>query len=143
AIALMFFTFTTILAYAFYTDSNIAYLFRNSSNNGAFKLTQTASRAILCIMVFIGAVSSADIVWNFGSAGVGAMAWFNVIAILLLTKPAIATLKDYEAQKKLGINPIFIPSKLGIKDAEIWDTIIPKNYPKELAAYNAAMKNKK
>lgn len=106
-------------------------------------MTQTVSRVVLCAMVFIGAISSADIVWNFGSAGVGAMAWFNVIAIILLTKPAMATLKDYEAQKKLGLDPIFLPSKLGIKDAEIWETIIPKNYPEELAAYNAAMKNKK
>lgn len=143
AIALMFFTFTTILAYAFYTDSNIAYLFRNSKNTGAFKMTQTVSRVVLCIMVFIGAISSADVVWNFGSAGVGAMAWFNVIAIILLTKPAMATLKDYETQKKLGLDPIFIPSKLGIQGAEIWDTIIPRTYSKELEAYNAATKNKK
>ena len=141
AVALFFFTFTTVMAYAFYTDSNIAYLFRNSKNVSAYKMTQMASRVVLCIMVFIGAISSADVVWNFGSAGVGAMAWFNVVAIILLTKPAMATLKDYEAQKKLGLDPIFIPSKLGIKGAEIWDTIIPKVYPEQLAAYNAAMKN--
>jgi AGCS family alanine or glycine:cation symporter len=61
----------------------------------------------------------------------------------MLTKPGVATLKDYEAQKKLGLDPIFIPSKLGIKGAELWDTIIPKVYPKQLAEYNAAMKNKK
>ncbi|OGO79394.1 MAG: sodium:alanine symporter [Clostridiales bacterium GWB2_37_7] len=142
AIALFFFTFTTVLAYAFYTDSNIAYLFRNSKNTSAYKMTQTIFKAILCAMVFIGTISSADVVWNFGSAGVGAMAWFNIVAILLLTKPGVATLKDYEAQKKLGIDPVFIPSKLGIKGAEIWDTIVARNYSKELEAYKAATKGK-
>lgn len=143
AVALFFFTFTTVLAYAFYTDSNVAYLFKGKTNTGSYKMTQNIFRVILCIMVFVGTITSADIVWNFGSAAVGAMAWFNVIAILMLTKPGVATLKDYEAQKKLGLDPIFIPSKLGIKGAEIWDTIIPKVYPKQLAAYNAAMKTKK
>ena len=93
-------------------------------------------------MVFVGAIMSADVVWNFGSAGVGAMAWFNVIAILLLTKPGIATLKDYERQKKLGIDPVFIPSNLGIKGAELWETIIPRTYAAELKAYEAATKEK-
>jgi AGCS family alanine or glycine:cation symporter len=143
AIALFFFTFTTVLAYAFYTDSNVAYLFKGKTDTAAYKTTQNVLRALLVFMVFIGTTTTADMVWNFGSAGVGAMAWFNIIAILFLTKPGVATLKDYEAQKKLGIDPIFIPSKLGIKGAEIWDTIIPKVYPKELAAYNAATKNKK
>lgn len=142
AIALFFFTFTTVLAYAFYTDSNIAYLFKNSQNKSAFKLTQNIFRVILCAMVFVGAIMSADVVWNFGSAGVGAMAWFNVIAIILLTKPGIATLKDYERQKKLGLDPVFIPSKVGIKGAELWETIIPRTYAAELKAYEAATKEK-
>jgi AGCS family alanine or glycine:cation symporter len=137
AIALFFFTFTTILAYAFYTDSNIGYLFKSNSNSGSYKLTLNIFRALLCAMVFIGAISSADVVWNFGSAGVGAMAWFNIVAILLLTKPGIATLRDYENQKKLGLDPVFIPSRLGIKGAELWDKIVPKAYSEQAAALKA------
>jgi len=142
AIALFFFTFTTILAYAFYTDSNVAYLFKGKTDTSAYKIVLNGLRALLVFMVFIGTTTSADVVWNFGSAAVGAMAWFNIIVILLLTKPGVATLKDYEAQKKLGLDPIFIPSKLGIKGAELWETIIPRTYAKELEAYKAATKNK-
>ncbi len=134
AVALFFFTFTTVLAYAFYTDSNVGYLFRHNSTGKGYKITLNASRLILVFMVFISTIMSADVVWNFGSAGVGAMAWFNVIVILLLTKPGIRTLKDYEDQKKLGLDPVFLPGRCGIKGAELWDTIIPKNYAKELAA---------
>jgi len=143
AIALFFFSITTVFAYAFYTDSNVGYLFKDSKNTKAYKMTLNVFRTILAIGVFIGAISQADIIWNFGSAGVGAMAWFNIIAILLLRKPGIATLKDYEDQKKLGIDPVFIPSKLGIKGAELWETIIPKTYPKQLEDYKAATEDKK
>lgn len=141
AIALFFFTFTTILAYAFYTDSNVAYLFKGKTDTSAYKVTLQVLRALLVVMVFLGTVSSADVVWNFGSAAVGAMAWFNIIVILLLTKPGIATLKDYEAQKKLGLDPVFVPSRLGIKGAELWDTITARSYSKELAALKAATKD--
>jgi alanine or glycine:cation symporter, AGCS family len=142
AIALFFFTITTVFAYAFYTDSNVGYLFKDSKNTKAYKLTLNLFRLILSLGVGVGCLAQADVVWNFGSAGVGAMAWFNVIVILLLFKPGIATLKDYEAQKKLGLDPIFQPSKLGIKGAELWETIIPKTYAKELELYNEAIKNK-
>jgi len=77
------------------------------------------------------------VVWNFGSAGVGAMAWFNVIVIILLTKPGIATLRDYEAQKKLGVDPVFVPERIGIKGAELWHKIVARTYANELAALKA------
>jgi alanine or glycine:cation symporter, AGCS family len=134
AIALFFFTFTTVLAYAFYTDSSIAYLFKNDTTGPGYRYGILLSRLAIIAMTFIGARSSVDVVWNFGSAAVGAMAWFNIIVILLLGKPGLATLKDYERQRKLGIDPVFIPSRCGIEHAELWDTIIPKHYPAQLAA---------
>ena len=137
AIALGFFTFTTVLAYAFYTDSNVGYLFRHNSNGSGYRMAIAASRIGIVFMVFISTIMSADVVWNFGSAGVGAMAWFNVIVIILLTKPGIATLKDYEAQKKLGLDPIFVPERIGVKGAELWHSIAARTYPEQLAALKA------
>ncbi|HSW30439.1 MAG TPA: alanine/glycine:cation symporter family protein [Longimicrobiales bacterium] len=134
AVALFFFTFTTVLAYAFYTDSNVGYLFRHNTGGAGYKITLATSRVLLVAMVVIGTLSSADVVWNFGSAGVGAMAWFNVMVILLLTKPGIATLRDYEQQKKMGLDPVFVPERLGIKGAELWDSIVARTYPEQLAA---------
>ena len=142
AIALFFFTFTTVLAYAFYTDSSIAFLFKKNTSGPGYKYGILLTRLAIVVMTYIGAVSSVDVVWNFGSAAVGAMAWFNIIVIIILAKPGIATLKDYEEQKKMGLAPVFIPSRCGIKDAELWDTIIPKHYAKELAALNEQLKKK-
>ena len=53
--------------------------------------------------------------WALGDIGVGIMAWVNIIAILLLQKPALVALKDYEKQKKEGKDPVFDPGPLGIK----------------------------
>jgi AGCS family alanine or glycine:cation symporter len=39
----------------------------------------------------------------------------------------VATLRDYEKQRKAGLDPVFDPQKLGIKNAELWDTIREKN----------------
>jgi len=143
AIALFFFTFTTILAYAFYTDSSIGYIFKKNTSGSGYKNAILFGRVALIAMVFIGAISSVDVVWNFGSAAVGAMAWFNVIVIILLTKPGLATLKDYEAQKKAGLDPIFVPSRINVQGAEIWDKIAKENYSEQFAAMNKAVKEGK
>ncbi len=117
AIALFFFAFTTLMAYYYYAESNVAYIARKSKNH---KLVFNVARITLLVMTFVGAINSAGAVWALGDVGVGLMAWLNIIAILLLTKTGVATLKDFEAQKKQGLNPVFNPEKLGIKNADVW-----------------------
>lgn len=119
AIALFFFAFTTLMAYAFYTESNVAYLFKKKSN-----VMIPVARVFLLAMTFYGAVRTTKLAWGLGDIGVGLMAYLNIIAILLLTKVGLATLKDYEAQRKSGKALCFEPKKLGIKGAELWDSIL-------------------
>jgi AGCS family alanine or glycine:cation symporter len=118
AIALFFFAFTTLMAYAFYTESNVAYLFKAKS-----KIVIPLARVFLLAMTFFGAVRTIRLAWALGDIGVGLMAWLNIIAILLLTRVGLATLKDYEAQRKSGRPLCFDPDKLGIHDAGLWDSI--------------------
>jgi AGCS family alanine or glycine:cation symporter len=122
AIALFFFAFTTLMAYAFYTESNVAYLFQKKS-----RLAIQLARVFLLAMTFYGAIRTIRLAWGLGDIGVGLMAWLNVIAILLLTKAGLATLKDYEAQKRGGRPLSFDPAKLGIHDAGLWDVIRRRN----------------
>ena len=51
------------------------------------------------------------------------MAWLNIIAILILQKPALVALKDYEAQKNEGKDPVFDPDRVGIQNAELWRSL--------------------
>lgn len=138
AIALFFFAFTTLLAFGFYAETNAAYLFKNSKN---FNLIINIVRVVFVIATFWGTIRTSDAAWNLADIGVGMMAWLNIIAILLLSKPAIATLKDYEAQKKMGLDPVFIPERCGIENAELWKGIVEKNYPEQLAALKAKVGN--
>ncbi|NNU90841.1 sodium:alanine symporter family protein [Anoxybacillus sp. CHMUD] len=116
AIALFFFAFTTIMAYYYIAETNVAYLMRGK--NGTWLMT--GLKIMLLIATFYGAVKTADLAWALGDVGLGIMVWLNLIAILILAKPALQTLKDYEEQKQQGLDPVFDPIKLGIKNADYW-----------------------
>ncbi len=118
AVALFFFAFTTLMAYAYYTESNVAYLFKRKSAPAI-----TLSRIFLLMMAYYGAVRTSTLAWGMGDIGVGLMAWLNIIAILLLSRVGLATLKDYEAQRKSGKMLRFDPEKLGIRRAGLWKEI--------------------
>jgi len=119
-LALFFFAFTTILAYYYITETNVAYLNRVFNN----KLPSLLFKLLLMFMVAYGTVNSAGYIWTIGDIGVGLMAWINVLGILLIFfmhKPTITCLRDYEAQKKAGGPITFDPVKLGIKNATFWE----------------------
>jgi alanine or glycine:cation symporter, AGCS family len=119
AIAILFFAFTTIVAYYYMAETNLEYIMRNKAPAWSLQLL----KLLIMLAVGFGAVWSSEGVWALGSIGVGIMAWLNVIAILILQKPALVALKDYEAQKKAGKDPTFDPDKLGIANAELWQEI--------------------
>ncbi len=122
AIALFFFVFTTLMAYYYYSESAIAYLFRGSKMNQ--KTVFHGAMIIFLFMTFYGTIRTADLAWGLGDIAVGMMAWLNIIGIIIMTKPGLLVLKDYEDQLKAGIvKPSFDPKKLGLKNAEVWDAI--------------------
>jgi len=116
AAALFFFAFTTIMAYAYYAESNMAYLVRGRAS----KVCIAAVRVGLLCMAFFGIMHEADLMWAIGDIGVGLMAWLNLIAILALGGVAIKVLRDYERQMANGGALCFEPEKLGIKNTECW-----------------------
>lgn len=120
AIALFFFAFTTLLAYYYIAETNVAYLRRFFRFPGEMLFLKIA----IMVSVFYGAVRTASLAWALGDMGVGLMAWFNIIAILILFfmgNAALKALKDYEAQRKAGVEEYtFDPDALGIKNADFW-----------------------
>jgi AGCS family alanine or glycine:cation symporter len=117
ALALFFFAFTTIMAYYYMAETNLTYL-------AGVKKTHPLATLLLRLgivgMVVFGAYHNAAMAWTLGDIGVGIMAWLNIIAILILQKPALLALRDYERQKKLGLDPVFDPEALGIRNAGFW-----------------------
>ena len=144
SIALFFFAFTTVMAYYYYAETNLVYLF-NRWRRRVYKKhperldeleeadlkfgDDRGERVVIWLLristvaaVFISSLQTSGFVWTLGDIGVGVMAWINVVAILLLSPKALRTLKDYERQKKEGKEPRFDPKALGIEGVEYWIT---------------------
>ncbi|MDR1076764.1 MAG: alanine:cation symporter family protein [Xanthomonadaceae bacterium] len=116
AIALFFFAFTTIMAYYYIAETNVAYINRIVHRPWLILLL----RILVLAAVVIGIYRSGGATWMLGDIGVGLTTWLNLIAILLLQKPALRALRDYERQKRAGQDPVFDPDALGIRRAEFW-----------------------
>ena len=121
ALALVFFSFTTILAYYYIAETNVAYIQRTIKMPGLMTLLKIG----IMSSTFYGAVKTANLAWGLGDIGVGLMAWLNIVGILavfFMGRPAIKALKDYEEQKKSGTKDFnFDPVKLGISGAKFWE----------------------
>lgn len=117
AFALFFFAFTTTMAYYYIAETNVAYLFDGKKQKIGVRVVQI----VILLATYFGAVRPAAAAWVLGDIGLGIMVWVNVIAILFMAKPAVLALKDYEQQKRMGLDPVFDPRKVGIKNATFWE----------------------
>ena len=78
-------------------------------------------RGIFILAAFQGCLQAVSVVWTMGDIGCGLMTWLNVIAVLILSNQGLAIFKDYERQKKLGLEPVFDLDLLGIQNAgSVW-----------------------
>ena len=116
AIALLFFAFTTIVAYYYIAETNVMFINRKVHRPWLANLL----KVLVLTSVMYGGLKSADLAWALGDVGVGLMAWLNIVAIIILQRPALVALKDYEQQLDAGIDPSFDPEALGIAKADFW-----------------------
>lgn len=115
AVSLLFFAFTTIMAYYYIAETNLSYLDKKGN-----KWLTNGLRVLLLAATFYGTVKTAEAAWTLGDIGVGVMAWLNIVAIVLLRKPALKAFKDYELQRKAGKDPLFVAKDLDIKNTDQW-----------------------
>ena len=119
ALALFFFAFTTIMSYYFQAETNVYFLFRKKKSSF---VAINFLRVGMLVITYFASISEMTLAWDLADIGVGLMAWFNLIAILLLQSIALKTFFDYDKQFKSGIKqPTFDPTKLGIKNTKEWN----------------------
>lgn len=123
AVAIFFFSFTTIIANYSYGESNIEFLAGEKNT----KMAMMGLRIALLLMVFIGSVANLQAVWNFADLTMGIMAIINLVAIVWLSPVALRVLKDYENQIKEGVpfdqirfNPDKFPKLKDEADRRAW-----------------------
>ncbi len=129
AISLAFFCFTTIVAYYYMAEVNLRFMLGERAKLYIRPLRSTLGQnlqivlqALILASVVVGAVSTAKDAWTLGDIGVGTMAWLNLVAIIIIQTPALKALRDYERQRKAGLDPVFDPAPLGIRGATFWET---------------------
>lgn len=88
AIALFFFAFSTIVAWYFFGESNVKYLFG--------KKALTPYRCLVLVFIVLGAALKVDLVWELADTFNGLMVIPNLIALLGLGALVKKTLKNYE-----------------------------------------------
>ncbi|MEH8020817.1 alanine/glycine:cation symporter family protein [Rheinheimera metallidurans] len=119
SVAIFLFAFTTLMAYYYIAETTVVYLDRKLS----YPVLKLVLKLVFLTVLFFGSVQPASLMWSLGDIGFGSMCYLNYIAIVLLSKPALLALRDYERQKKMGIDPVFNPRKAGVKNAELWETL--------------------
>ena len=117
-VAMVLFAFTTLLGNLFYVDKSICYIAKKEPG----KKVRTAYYVAASLVVFIGAGLSADMLWNVADIFMGAMTLINMPVILNLGKYAYRALEDYVAQRKQGLEPVFLEKTVGLPyDVDCWD----------------------
>ncbi|MGW1681551.1 alanine/glycine:cation symporter family protein [Saccharopolyspora sp. NPDC002376] len=117
AVAIALFAFSTLVAFYYISETNLTYVLGRTPTAATAIL-----KAVLLGMTFWGAVQSADLIWAIGDVGYAALAWVNMLCLLLLTKPALRALRDFDAQRRRGQDPTFDPASIGLTDLECWGT---------------------
>ncbi len=101
AVAIFFFAFTSIIGNYSYSEMAMVYLGVGNAT-GLLVL-----RIVVLLMVVWGALQAVATVFNAADASMGLMATINLIAIVALSGTVVKLTKDYFAQRKAGVDPVF------------------------------------
>ncbi len=108
--SMILFGFTTLLGNIYYVDQCVNFLLGKVPS----KKIQIIYHIIASLVIFAGAVLSADLLWNIADITMGAMTLINMPVIIILSKYAFRALKNYENQRKKGIEPVFYAKDIGL-----------------------------
>lgn len=117
--AIFLFAFSSILGNYYYGEANIEHL---TTSKVALRVYQL----VVMVSVFIGSIAALDIVWTAANIFMAIMALINLFALLMLSPLVFNVLKNYQKQRRQGLEPVFHRSDLPTlkrinTDVEAWD----------------------
>ncbi|MDR0544521.1 MAG: alanine:cation symporter family protein [Odoribacteraceae bacterium] len=119
AVSLFFFAFTTIMSYYFQAETNVYFICRRG--RWSRRAINGLRLAVLAVTYFT-AINTMQLAWDLADIGMGLMAWFNLVALLLLRKTALRTFSDFERQRGQGVlDPTFHAGQSGVRGAVEWE----------------------
>ncbi len=116
-VAMVLFAFTTLVGNLYYVDQCLFYILKREPKT----FEKVIYYLIAVTVIFLGAVLSADLLWDFADMTMGIMTLINMPVLFILGKYAYRALKDYEKQKKAGQEPVFQPTENEYPtDKDVW-----------------------
>ena len=115
-VAMVLFAFTTLLGNIYYVDNALAFM---NNKNKPSKRFMNIFYIACTIVIFVGAIIPMDAAWAMADITMGGMTLINLPTCMILGRYAIGCLKDYETQKKEGIDPVFKASTVGFEEGEL------------------------
>lgn len=116
AVAVCLFAFTTLLGNYYYTEGCLRFIMKKEPG----KVFMVIYRLCATALVFAGAVISAGLAWDTADLLQALMVIINIPVIIILAKPAIAALRDYEWQRRKGKLPAYRANANGVKGTDFW-----------------------
>lgn len=96
------FAYSSVLGYSVFAEINVNYL--KWGKPGVLGL-----RILMICAVGIGAVIKLELAWSLADLALALMTIINMSAVALLSRQAFAALRDYDRQRKAGVEkPVFI-----------------------------------
>ena len=100
------FAFTTILAWAYYGEKSIDYLFRKTGETGR-KIATTAFKVVYVLLVIVSALIDGELAWAISDTCNGLMALPNLIGVVCMSGLVVEISKNYFQRKKgMDVEPM-------------------------------------
>ncbi len=117
-VAMILFAFTTLLGNLYYVDRALIHILGRIPS----KTFMHIYHIIAALVVLLGAGLSADLLWNIADVTMGAMTIINMPVILYLGKYAFRAIKDYDSQRKDGLDPVFRAKNIDLpSETDYWN----------------------
>ena len=104
AVALVLFVFSSIM-YNYFLGENALDFFANDN-----KLVFNIFRAVTLGFIILGATLDLASAFGFANVTMGFLALVNLFALALLFPVGMRVLRDFDAQNKSGVEPVFDPA---------------------------------
>lgn len=108
--AMILFAFTTLLGNLYYVDKCLIYMLGREPGKAFMRVYHILASPV----IFVGAGLSADLLWNIADITMGGMTLINMPVILVLSKYAFRALRNYDEQRKEGLEPTFRVKDIGL-----------------------------
>ncbi len=110
SVAMSLFAFTTLIGNYSYCEGCLNFIIKRDATRGEVLVFRT----IATILVFVGAVSTAGLVWDTADMAQGLMVVCNIPSIAILGGAACKALADYKKQRAEGKDPEFHAADIGM-----------------------------